>query len=69
MEKYIWEGSESQRALTDILAKVAENLKVTKPEYLEPLEGSIISVENIGVVKPVQKYRNSTTTLHNQGKT
>lgn len=68
MEKYIWEGSPSHSTLTEIIAKVAKNSTAPKPAYLEPLEGSIVTSENIGIVKPVQQYRNSTTTLHNQGR-
>jgi len=67
MEKYVWEGSPSQKTLAEILGQMVNTADATRPNYLQPLEGSLVSIENIGVVQPVQHYRAATTVLHNQG--
>jgi small subunit ribosomal protein S35 len=67
MEKYIWEGSLSHQSVTKLVASVLGNPEVKSPECMEVLKGSIVSTENIGVVEPVQRYRNSTLKIHNRG--
>jgi len=66
MEKYVWEGSTSQKNLAQILGEIVKS-PTPKPSYLEPLKEKIVSEENIAVVEPVKHYRESTLAIHNKG--
>lgn len=67
MEKYVWEGSVSEKNLAEILSKILKTPIREKPEYLQLLQGDTVSVDNIRDMKPVEQYKNATTVLHNEG--
>lgn len=49
MEKYVWEGSQSQRTLKQLLERMPESDKTPKPEVIEQYAQAVTRFHNEGL--------------------